>query len=368
MDIDRLLESFGLPRNFTKSDLDQAHKDLVQVWHPDKYSYNPRLQHKAEEKLKEINNAYALLQTRFFSSNTEFGRQGARHRSPSLRTLLHPTDFSEASEMAFSHALKLALVARAKLSILHVSPTEDDIDFFDFPEVRHTLERWGILPEGSSREDVFEKTGVFIEKIMAVREPPVRSILHFLEQHPADLVVLATHQFKEPIRWLKNPVAEPIARESGEMTLFVPQGIEGFVSHRDGTVRLQRMLIPIDHHPDPQRAVDAASALADALDCIDCLFTLVHVGDPHDIPVVNIPTHERWEWEKVIRHGDVVKEILELAREDSVDLMVMTTQGHDGFLDALRGSTTERVLRGARCPLLAIPALRKDALDTVRQQ
>jgi multidrug resistance efflux pump len=29
---------------------------------------------------------------------------------------------------------------------------------------------------------------------------------------------------------------------------------------------------------------------------------------------------------------------------------------------------TERVLRGARCPLLEIPALRKDALETVRQQ
>lgn len=60
MDSDRLLESFGLNRNFTKANLDQAYKDLVQVWHPDKYSYNPRLQRKAEEKLKEINNAYAL--------------------------------------------------------------------------------------------------------------------------------------------------------------------------------------------------------------------------------------------------------------------------------------------------------------------
>jgi nucleotide-binding universal stress UspA family protein len=33
----------------------------------------------------------------------------------------------------------------------------------------------------------------------------------------------------------------------------------------------------------------------------------------------------------------------------------MTTKGHDSVLDFLRGSTTERVLQGARCPLLAIP-------------
>ena len=37
------------------------------------------------------------------------------------------------------------------------------------------------------------------------------------------------------------------------------------------------------------------------------------------------------------------------------DLLVLATQGHQGFLDALRGSTTERVVRGARCPVLAIP-------------
>jgi nucleotide-binding universal stress UspA family protein len=33
----------------------------------------------------------------------------------------------------------------------------------------------------------------------------------------------------------------------------------------------------------------------------------------------------------------------------------MATQGHHGVLDALRGSVTERVLRRAPCPLLAVP-------------
>jgi nucleotide-binding universal stress UspA family protein len=38
---------------------------------------------------------------------------------------------------------------------------------------------------------------------------------------------------------------------------------------------------------------------------------------------------------------------------------VLATQGHMDFLDALRGSTTERVLRGAHCPVLAVPAMAK---------
>jgi nucleotide-binding universal stress UspA family protein len=34
----------------------------------------------------------------------------------------------------------------------------------------------------------------------------------------------------------------------------------------------------------------------------------------------------------------------------------MPTAGREGVFDALRGSTTERVLRRAPCPLLAVPA------------
>jgi nucleotide-binding universal stress UspA family protein len=232
------------------------------------------------------------------------------------------------------------MMAHGKLSLLHVTPAEDDVDFAEFPEVRHTLEQWGTLSPGISKEDAFEKTGILVEKVVAVHADPVVSILDFLRQHPSDLIVLATQQLKEPLRWIKQVVAEPIARQSGESTLFIPQGVKGFISHRDGTVCLQRILIPVDQHPSPQRAIDDAATVARLLGCTNCRLTLVHVGTPQSMPAVNTPPQEGWEWETVIRHGDVVKEILELARQHSTDLMVMTTQGHDGFLDALRGSTT----------------------------
>ena len=56
-----------------------------------------------------------------------------------------------------------------------------------------------------------------------------------------------------------------------------------------------------------------------------------------------------------IRHGDVIEAIVDAAAEWQADLIGMPTAGHNGFLDALRGSTTERVLRQAPCPLLAVP-------------
>ena len=39
----------------------EAYIDMARVWHPDRFPDNPRLRKKAEEKLKEINIAYAEI-------------------------------------------------------------------------------------------------------------------------------------------------------------------------------------------------------------------------------------------------------------------------------------------------------------------
>lgn len=46
------------------ADVQQAYRDLVQVWHPDRFLHNPRLQRKAEVKLQAICAAYERLRKR----------------------------------------------------------------------------------------------------------------------------------------------------------------------------------------------------------------------------------------------------------------------------------------------------------------
>ncbi len=50
------------------------------------------------------------------------------------------------------------------------------------------------------------------------------------------------------------------------------------------------------------------------------------------------------------------REIVRLAREEGVDLIVMATHGRGFLAHALFGSTTERVLRHAPCPVLTMRA------------
>ena len=146
-----------------------------------------------------------------------------------LDRIFHPSDFSQASEVTFAHALKLALIAGARLRIMHVALSQDDRHWSDFPGIRATLVRWGLLPEGSAREAVAQ-LGLNVDKILARLADPMDSILHYLDEHPADLIVLATHQRAGVARWLHSVVAEPVARRARTMTLFIPQGVQGFIA------------------------------------------------------------------------------------------------------------------------------------------
>ena len=269
-----------------------------------------------------------------------------------LRSIFHPSDFSAASEVAFAHALKLAVVAKTRFSILHVTDNKT-VAWQDFPGVRNTLERWNLIPKGSPRSAVGD-LGVSVEKIV-LEGDPVKACVNFLERHPADLIVLAVHQSDGRMQWLRKGVGKPIAKEAGELTLFVPHGIDGFVSLKDGSVSLRNILIPITRKPRPQPAIEITASMIRELQLPPGTVHLLHVGPAGNSPSVRIPDDTGWTWNRLSKAGEPAEIILETAKATTADLIVMTTDGPDRFLDALRGTTSERVLRETRCPIVNLP-------------
>jgi nucleotide-binding universal stress UspA family protein len=272
---------------------------------------------------------------------------------PTMRSILHPSDFSAASEVAFAHALKAALIAKAGLTLLHVSP-DMTAEWSDFPGVRETLERWGLLRPDSPRSAV-PGLGIDVKKAIAHDRNPVSSVLRYLEHQPADLIVLAPHHHDSRMSWFHHSFSEPVARESGQATLFVPHGVRGFVSVHDGSASLGNVLIPVAAAPRAQPAIAAAARVVSQLSQSEGTFTLLHVGSAGDMPILNTPQVPGWNWDRVTTSGDVIEAILGTAGQTKAGLIVMTTNGREGFLDALRGSHSERVLRRTPCALLAIP-------------
>jgi nucleotide-binding universal stress UspA family protein len=271
-----------------------------------------------------------------------------------IASVVHPTDFSAASQRAFAHAMAVALIRRASLTLLHVS-SDGGGEWSGFPAVRQTLERWRLLEPGSAQADVSAAVGVKVKKVTLSGRSPVSAVTDYVHRKPTDLLVVATEQREGLARFLHGSMAAAMARRSRTMTLFVPADARRcLVSLDDGSLTLHNILIPVDHAPDPRAACEFARRVAGIAVGGTVRITLLHVGAAMpDVPFADGPA---WKVARMRRDGDPVDQIVDTADALKAELIVMPTAGRAGVFEALRGSTTERVLRHASCTLLAVPA------------
>ncbi len=135
------------------------------------------------------------------------------------------------------------------------------------------------------------------------------------------------------------------------------------------------ILLPTDGTPGTEWAAEHALSLAAAY---DARLSVLYVVDESSLPVdahaqsalqelqslgresvdaVVRQAHEREipEVRPVVRQGTPHLSILDYARTEGCDLVVMGTHGRTGLSRYLLGSVTARVLRKARIPVLAVP-------------
>jgi universal stress protein A len=65
-----------------------------------------------------------------------------------------------------------------------------------------------------------------------------------------------------------------------------------------------------------------------------------------------------------VRSGAPYHEITQAAQEDDVDLIIIATHGRTGLSRLFLGSTTERVVRHAHCPVLVVRQEEHDFIST----
>ena len=137
---------------------------------------------------------------------------------PLLRSVLHPTDFAEGSEVALAHAIRLALAARARLEEpSHAEPDNIAVPASRFPDVVATLIRWGLLLR--LKEKHLATVGCAWTACSRSSDAPVASIVAELEASHSGLVVMATHNRHGFRRLLEPSVTEPTVREGRTRTL-----------------------------------------------------------------------------------------------------------------------------------------------------
>jgi len=271
-----------------------------------------------------------------------------------MQRIMVATDLSTHHRDLFAVALRLAHASKAELRVVHVHDDEHTTDWHKLPTVRSLLSGWGMLAEDATLED-FEKLGLKVMPVDLSRKGDLswELVVRAHDSHP-DLVVLGTAGRVGLDRLMHPSVAEPVARSWGGPTLVLTDKGSSLVE-ADGTLALRKVVVPIDASVPQQPVIDALTNLLQAVDQSPVEFVLVHVGRVDGIPSFELPDRTDWMWRSEVVDGSVVEGILEVAAVEGADLVAMGTQGHDSMMDTLRGSTTERVMRRASCPLLVVP-------------
>jgi nucleotide-binding universal stress UspA family protein len=154
-------------------------------------------------------------------------------------------------------------------------------------------------------------------------------------------------------------------------------------------IEIRRILCPIDFSDFSRRALDHAVAIAKwygsslSLLHVSALVPVaVYPGAGGPLPTAVLTPENREALRAKVRdfaeaevgtgipievdvaEGTPAVEILAKAEAIAADLVVMGTHGRSGFERLLLGSTTETVLRKARCPVLTVPRHVPDAVPT----
>ena len=269
------------------------------------------------------------------------------------KTVALLTDFTEASDEAFAHALALALAYKHHFYLLHVKNPERDQEWSSFPQVRETLARWGAIDADAAQSEVEAKLGIKVAKVEIASEDIPGSILDFTLKHPTNVIVMGTRGRQGLDRLRYGSKAEEIFHRTQVLpAIFIGPEARGFVDKANGQIRLERILIPVAHNPSPISSLQSLTNLLAPLGISSTAFQFMHVGDSEP-QIIGLSGHPLSAIQVV--QGPVEETILRIAQERQADMIAMPTAGRDGLLDALRGSTTEQVLRRAPCPVLAIP-------------
>lgn len=144
------------------------------------------------------------------------------------------------------------------------------------------------------------------------------------------------------------------------------------------TFKLKRILVPVDFSECSSQALEYALAFAEQF---QAQLTLLHVVEPaftpDHYPGLAAPMSEvndnqvqigrerleelarkrvghRVPVESLVRMGRAHSEIPDTAQALGADLIIMGTHGHTGLKHVLLGSTAEKVVRHAACPVLTV--------------
>lgn len=296
-----------------------------------------------------------------------------------IRKVLVTTDFSETSMAGVMYARSFADLIGADLSLVHVvEPVPPMAEMYNVLLTQSNADALRLAQNQAAR--LARKLSGRNRKVTSVvlSGKPFHEIATLAEKRAVDVVVIGTHGHTGWERVLMGSTAERVVRHAPCPVLTVPFGASKGRKRAKPGFPLKKILVPIDFSETSAQALPYAAALAERFGAKLVLLHVIEpvtmspvfwdfqppVADADQAAEVAITTRlsqlgkellpEDVQARTLVCDGVAHEEIAETARNLGVDLIVLSTHGHTGLKHVLLGSTAERVVRHARCPVLVV--------------
>ncbi len=292
-----------------------------------------------------------------------------------VRTILVATDFSDCAGDAIAWAAHLAKAHGARLVIHHaLAPPQAAPafpEFVPYPPELHEQYRQAAIDRLEECAAEPRAAGVTVETDLEVG-PAATTILMAAEKHEAQVVVTGTRGLTGWKHLLLGSTAERLVQHGPVPVLSIHPGM------RPGDRGVRRILVPTDFSDDANQALESVlRVIPEADDAEIVLFHAFHVPVEYShlaggfvmpdlardalvearkaLEKVAEPLRQRgFRVEIACREGYAPQAIELEAKDREVDWIAMGTHGRSLLPHVVLGSTAERVVQHAPCPVLTI--------------
>jgi nucleotide-binding universal stress UspA family protein len=294
-----------------------------------------------------------------------------------FKKILFPTDFSPCANHALKYSLLLAEKYQAKLTLFHAiimfmdDPNNPDYRFPDLSETYNQIEK---VCDRCFQQVMDESQKVDIDKVVVRGISPADEILRYAEENDISLIVMGTCGRSALGRFFFGSTAEKVVRHSHCPVLTVLEEPTEYIK----TGKYDKILLPTDYSDTSKKAIPWAVSLAENHDAELILLHSIEENIPPQYYAGGVASifeldrelkkratkaldlfmeevkGKKIKIKKVVVEGKSDEEIVNYAKKNNVDLIVLASHGHSGIERVLLGSTTERVVRKAPCPVLTV--------------
>jgi len=287
--------------------------------------------------------------------------------SPGIKTILWATDFSEESRFCLPYIKIFSTALKTRNHALYVLPAFSDWVVETAFDSEDELNKLLTKIKKQSRDKIAnacKKSGISFEPHVIISRNTCEEIIMFAKEKAADLIFAGRRGTSEIEEILIGTTTSRLIRNSDIPLLIIPR--------TRPVLKIKKILCPIDFSEYSMMALEYAIFLSRQL---GAQLFVVHIAEffTYKVPMLKMDrlmgkidkriaeiAKKHWYKIKNIIHdrGEPAKKIIEIAKEQDVDIITMATHQRKGIEKFFLGSISEKVLLYSRIPVLILPPQR----------